>query len=43
MCLDELRSKIDQLDEQIVRLINERALITREIGEIKRQSNSPVY
>ena len=43
MSLEELRLRIDALDAEIVRLINERAAITREIGEIKRQNNSPVY
>ena len=43
MSLEELRQKIDSLDADIVSLINERARITREIGEIKRQNNAPVY
>ncbi len=37
------REKIDQLDEQLVRLINERARAARAIGELKRDSELPVY
>jgi len=43
MALDELRGKIDALDMEIVRLLNERARVTREIGAIKLASNSPIY
>lgn len=41
--LAELRSKIDELDHQIVALLNARARIVVEIGRIKHQSNAPVY
>ncbi len=37
------RTKIDQLDEQIVRLLSERAAAAMAIGEIKRQSSAPIY
>lgn len=37
------RQKIDSLDEQIVRLINERAAAARAIGELKRTADLPVY
>lgn len=43
MEIDELRQTIDQLDEQIVRLISERAKAARSIGELKRHADLPVY
>ncbi|MCD6416748.1 MAG: prephenate dehydratase [Planctomycetes bacterium] len=43
MNLDDLRNKIDRLDEQIVRLINERARIARQIGKRKAEENSFAY
>jgi chorismate mutase / prephenate dehydratase len=41
--LDELRKRIDGLDEKIVRLLNERANIVVEVGKLKQQSNEPIY
>ncbi len=43
MEISDWRRKIDELDEQIVRLINQRAEAARAIGELKQQSNLPVY
>jgi chorismate mutase-like protein len=37
------RTKIDQLDEQIVQLISKRAEAAKAIGELKRTSQLPVY
>ena len=37
------RSHIDQLDEKIVDLINERAAAARAIGLLKQQQHLPVY
>ena len=39
----ELRNQIDALDEEIVRLISDRARAARTIGEIKRTVELPVY
>ena len=41
--LDELRKKIDALDEKLVELINERARIAIEIGKLKNASAEPIY
>lgn len=41
--LDELRRKIDELDQQIVALLNQRANVVVEIGKVKQQSNVPIY
>src|SRR5271169_4748586 len=38
-----LRLKIDELDRQLVRLINERARCADEIGKLKRGSSLPIY
>jgi chorismate mutase len=43
MTIADWRTKIDELDEQIVRLISERALAARSIGELKRTADLPVY
>lgn len=43
MDIADWRSKIDELDRQIVGLLNERAQAARAIGLLKRNSQSPVY
>ena len=43
MSLDELRKQIDELDRAIVRIINQRAEIARQIGELKSDGNKSVY
>lgn len=43
MGISTWRDTIDQLDEQIVHLINQRASAARAIGELKRDSDLPVY
>jgi len=41
--LSELRTKIDQLDQQLVRMLNERASLVVEVGAFKRGSGTPIY
>ena len=41
--LSDLRKKIDKLDADIVRLINERGEISCGIGELKKKKNEPIY
>ena len=43
MDLIPLRHKIDVIDSQIVRLLNDRAAVSREVGKAKRQSRKGVY
>jgi chorismate mutase len=43
MDISDWRQRIDELDEQIVRLISQRAEAAQAIGEIKRTSAMPVY
>src|SRR5256714_4303327 len=41
--LEELRRRIDALDNQIVPLLNARAQIVVEVGKLKQQSGVPIY
>ena len=43
MTLEELRCRIDEIDQQLVRLFNARAQCALEIGEIKKRLGMPVY
>jgi chorismate mutase / prephenate dehydratase len=41
--LQELRDGIDALDQSLLKLLNERAHLANEVGEIKRAEGSPVF
>ena len=41
MDISDWRKKIDELDEQIVRLISKRAEAAKAIGELKRRLGAP--
>ena len=43
LSLDKLRKEIDALDEQIVRLLNERAKVVVNVGKVKQISGDPIY
>ena len=43
MKLANLRRKVDRLDDQLVRLLEQRADVAREIGMLKRQDGSSVF
>ena len=43
MSLPDIRKKIDVLDEQILRLLNERADCVHEVGEFKRAEGLEIY
>jgi chorismate mutase-like protein len=43
MTIDELRQRIDQLDERLVELLNERATCAVEIGKAKHARGLEVY
>ena len=43
MEIADWRTRIDALDEQIVKLLNERAACAVAIGEIKRKSGAAIY
>ena len=42
MNIRELREEIDRVDEELLRLLNRRARIAVEIGELKRRAGLPV-
>lgn len=41
--LEDLRHRIDLLDESLVRLLNSRAACALEIGRLKREMGIPIY
>ena len=41
--LDDLRKRIDLLDESLVKLLNARAACALEIGRVKRDMGIPIY
>jgi len=43
MSLDKLRKKIDLLDRKLIRLLNQRAAATKDIGKIKINSGKNIY
>jgi len=43
MSLEELRKRIDELDERLVQLLNERARVVIEIGKLKSKTEKPIY
>ena len=43
MDLPEIRRKIDTVDEQIIRLLNERADLVHEVGIVKKAQGQPIY
>ena len=43
MTIDDLRRRIDELDERLVQLLNERAACAGEIGKLKHALDIEVY
>lgn len=43
MSLEEVRTKIDRIDRQLLQLLNERAELVHTVGEIKRKDNLDIY
>jgi chorismate mutase/prephenate dehydratase len=41
--LSELRVEIDAIDQQLLQVLNQRAALANEVGEIKRAEGSPVF
>jgi chorismate mutase/prephenate dehydratase len=41
--LEELRQRIDEIDNHLVDLLNERAKIVIEVGELKNKTDKPIY
>ena len=43
MDIDEIRLKINQLDNELLRIFNERAALALEIGHVKKKLDLPIY
>jgi len=43
MTIDEIRTAINQIDDQLLQLFNDRASLALEIGHIKKQQDLPIY
>ena len=43
MRLDELRERLDIIDEQMMALLSERAKVVNKVADFKRHHNIPVY
>ena len=43
MSLDDIRKKIDTLDSKLLELMNERADLVHEVGEIKKKDGIEIY
>ncbi len=43
MTIDELRTEIDRLDAQLLRIFNQRAALALQIGELKKVAGLPVF
>ena len=41
--LASCRSRIDEIDRDILRLLNERTRVVQQIGDIKQQVSMPIY
>ncbi len=41
--LNPLRARIDEIDQQLIKLLNERAKVVVEIGKVKQVGNTPIY
>ena len=43
MTLEELRAKIDKIDDTLLELYNERLKLVKKVGELKHKTNAPIY
>lgn len=43
MSLDEIRQRIDELDAELVRLLNERTRAAMDIGRVKQETGAEIY
>ena len=43
LSIEELRSRIDVIDEQLVRLLNVRVACAVEVGRLKHEAGMPIY
>jgi chorismate mutase len=43
MEIEDWRKKIDAIDQELVRLLNQRGIAARAIGRLKQKTNLPIY
>jgi chorismate mutase / prephenate dehydratase len=43
MKLEDLRQHIDNLDNQILTLLNQRMQVVKQVGDLKKQTNALIY
>jgi chorismate mutase len=43
MEIEDWRERIDAIDHELVKLLNERAVAARAIGRLKQKTNLPIY
>ncbi len=43
MSIDEIRIAINRIDDELLRLFNERAALALEVGHIKKKLDLPIY
>ena len=43
MKLENFRKKIDAIDDQLIKLLNQRMAVVKEVGAFKRKSNTTIY
>jgi chorismate mutase len=41
--IDDIRLRINRLDDELLRIFNERAALALDIGEIKKKAGVPIY
>lgn len=41
--IEELRSRVDEVDRELIRILNERARIVQEMVEVKAQAGKPLF
>ncbi|WP_028950188.1 prephenate dehydratase [Sulfurihydrogenibium subterraneum] len=41
--LQKIRKEIDNIDQTILQLLNKRALLAKQVGEIKKKNNLPIF
>ncbi|MDD3801108.1 chorismate mutase [Desulfuromonas thiophila] len=43
MTIDDIRREIDRLDDELLRIFNQRAALALQIGHLKKELGLPVY
>ena len=43
MDMDSIRKRINELDDELLKIFNERAALALAIGEVKKELNLPIY